>query len=120
MKDYEKENTALHKPEETTGNEVATLDTIIARFRAAASQAGDDPVLKFVKGQYTIGDDEVRLGTEHVAHGFDVACGRVKFRDKKVVSEKMRRCARRFRFNRSESERPLTMGSLALRFPKIG
>jgi hypothetical protein len=68
---------------------------IVNRFRAAATQAGADigPILKFAKGHYSVGDDEIAIGTEYVAHVSDTACGWVKFCDKKVVKQRIGRVA---------------------------
>jgi len=83
----------LIKPSETTGTEVATLDTLASRFRAAALQLGGDPILKFAKGDYSIGDEDVPLGTQFVACVGDTATGYVKWVDKKKVDERIGRVA---------------------------
>jgi hypothetical protein len=46
-------------------------------------------LLKFVKGAYTIGDDDVPIGTEMIAHVDQIARGWVKFRDNKVVDQRI-------------------------------
>jgi hypothetical protein len=77
--------------------ELATIDTIASRFLAAADQAGINEIggklLKFSKGKYFVGDDEVPLGTEYVAQMPGVTNGWVKFVDGKVAEQKLGRIA---------------------------
>jgi hypothetical protein len=82
------------------GTEIATPDTVAERFLAAADEAGGNgfgPLLKFVKGHYYIGDAEVAAGREYVAQMPSVACGWVKFVDKKVADQKIGKIADGFR-----------------------
>jgi hypothetical protein len=82
---------------ETENKQLATRDTVANRFLAAADQAGGhDPMLKFSKGQYYVGDDEVPAGREYTALMADVAVGWSKFVDKKVVDQKIGRIAAGF------------------------
>jgi len=47
---------------------VVQNQTGLAHFEAAAAKAQELTLLKFVKGKYYIGDDEVPLGREYIAH----------------------------------------------------
>jgi hypothetical protein len=86
--------------------EIATPDTVAARFLAAAEEAGGNgfgPLLKFVKGHYYVGDTEVPAGREYVAQMQSVACGWVRFADKKVVDQKIGKIADGFRMPERET-----------------
>lgn len=54
-------------------------------------------LLKFVKGKFEIGDDQVPEGTEFVAHINQVIRGWVKFEDGKVTEQRLGKVADRFR-----------------------
>jgi hypothetical protein len=85
---------------EVTGTELTAPDIVAARFLAAAEEAGGSgfgPLLKFVKGHYYVGDIEVPPGHEYVAQMPCVACGWVKFADRKVVDQKIGKIADGFR-----------------------
>lgn len=60
-------------------------------FIEAATEGGDSPgeLLKFVKTRWQIGDDEVLIGTEYVAHIDQLMRAWVKFKDNKVISRVM-------------------------------
>jgi hypothetical protein len=61
----------------------------------AASEAGNDlgRLLKFVKGKYEIGDDEIPLGTEYVALVDQILRGWVRFEEAKVVARRIGKIA---------------------------
>jgi hypothetical protein len=61
----------------------------------AAAEAGNPfgKLLKFVKGKWEIGDDEVPLGTEYIAHIDQLARGWVRFEDGKVTDFKIEKVA---------------------------
>jgi hypothetical protein len=50
---------------------------------------GHDKLLKFVKGKYKVGDDEVPLGTQYVCHANQLTYCWIKFRDKKVIERRI-------------------------------
>jgi hypothetical protein len=54
-----------------------------------AATEGHEKLLKFVKGKYKVGDDEVPLGTQYVGHPNQLTYCWIKFRDKKVVERRM-------------------------------
>jgi hypothetical protein len=57
---------------------------------------GRDPLLKFVKGKYKIGDDEVPLGTQYVAHASQLVFCWIKFVDGKVADRRMGKAAEKW------------------------
>jgi len=61
-----------------------------------ASTKSSERLLKFKKGQYFVMDDEVKLGTEFIAHAGQLTTGWIKFVGNKVVERKMGRAADRF------------------------
>ena len=61
----------------------------LAHLAAVAATAQEMHFLKFVKGEFYSGDDEVPLGTEYIAHVDQLVCGRVKFADGKVVDQRI-------------------------------
>ena len=52
---------------------------------AAREEAGFDRMLKFKKGTFSVGDDEVALGTEFLAHPAAWTKAWIKFVDEKVA-----------------------------------
>jgi hypothetical protein len=50
---------------------------------------GHDKLLKFVKGKYKVGDDEVPLNTQYVVHANQLTYCWIKFRDKKVIERRI-------------------------------
>src|SRR6266576_1722566 len=46
-----------------------------------AATEGHEKLLKFVKGKYKVGDDEVPLGTQYVGHPNQLTYCWIKFRD---------------------------------------
>ena len=65
----------------------------------AASESGNDlgRLLKFVKGKFECGDDEIALGTEFVAHVDQIARGWVRFQDGNVADRIIGKIADGFR-----------------------
>jgi hypothetical protein len=49
---------------------------------------GHEKLLKFVKGKYKVGEDEVPLGTQYVVHANQLTYCWIKFRDKKVMERR--------------------------------
>jgi hypothetical protein len=50
-------------------NELITHSKEVENIQTAAREdAGFEKILKFKKGDYLIGDDEIALGTEYLAH----------------------------------------------------
>jgi hypothetical protein len=84
---------------------LAKQDTAIATFNqddpflAVATETGNDrgELLKFVKGEWKIGNDIVPQGTEFVAHISQLVRGWVHFEDGKVVDEKLGKVADNFK-----------------------
>jgi hypothetical protein len=71
-------------------NEIAIQDnSALMHLAAVATAAQEMRLLKFVKGKYYTGDDEVPIGREFVAHVPQLNHGRVKFRDNKVVDQRI-------------------------------
>ena len=60
---------------------------------AADSDAGMQRMLKFVKGKYRIGDDEVPVGTTFIAHPIGWTKCWIKFEDQQFIERKMYRVA---------------------------
>jgi hypothetical protein len=54
-----------------------------------SSTQGHEKLLKFVKGKYKIGDDEVPLGTQYVVHAPQLVFCWIKFVDSKVADRRM-------------------------------
>jgi hypothetical protein len=54
-----------------------------------SSTQGHDRLLKFNKGRYKVGDDEVPLGTQYVAHAGQLTFCWIKFIDSKVADRRM-------------------------------
>jgi hypothetical protein len=81
----------------TDTKQIATITDVGQHFLTAASQAGgQDPLLKFSKGDYYVGDNKVPIGREYTALMCDVAYGWVRFIDKKVVDQRLGRIAEGF------------------------
>jgi hypothetical protein len=69
-------------------SETQNLPTMyIDPLEELAAEARNDlgAMLKFVKGKWTIGDDEVPAGTEFIVHIDHLVRGWIRFEDKKVV-----------------------------------
>lgn len=61
---------------------------------AARADAGFEKILKFKKGDYFIGEDEIPLGTEYLAHAQAWGKCWIKFVDGEVAERRMYRVAR--------------------------
>src|SRR5262245_34296149 len=61
-----------------------------------ASTKSHEKILKFRKGKYFVMDNEVRAGTEFIAHASQLTLGWIKFFNNKVVERRMGRAAERF------------------------
>jgi hypothetical protein len=76
--------------ENTQANLPAKQETVGALLVQAAQEldsGGLGKLLKFTKGKYFVGDDEVSIGREMIAHVTAVARGWVKFADGKMVAQ---------------------------------
>jgi hypothetical protein len=60
---------------------------------AAQEDAGFEKILKFKKGEYFIGEDEIPLGTKYLAHAAAWTKCWIKFTDGEVAERKMYRVA---------------------------
>jgi hypothetical protein len=72
--------------------ELTTYEAAVTRLQKLAQemQSSDlGKLLKFNKGSYFVGDDEVPAGTEMIAHVDQIARGWIKFRDNKVVDQQI-------------------------------
>jgi hypothetical protein len=86
-------------------NEVMeTPMTEAENIRDAAKEDTFERMLKFTKGDFFVGDDQVPLGTEYLAHCVAWTKCWIKFVDKKLVDKKMYRVSR--------GERPLDRNDL--------
>jgi hypothetical protein len=86
--------TVIDKPKNLPAEPETELDNI---RRAAEADAGFEKRLKFKKGKYFIGDDEVPLGRQYVAHATQWTKRWVKYLDGKKVDERMGKVADGFR-----------------------
>jgi hypothetical protein len=78
-------------------NELATIETTANRFLEVAHETQANlKLLKFTKGKYFVGDDEV-TGRTCVAHVDQMARGYVKFVDGKVTEQRVGKVADGFR-----------------------
>jgi hypothetical protein len=67
-----------------------------------AETASSNPLLRFKKGEYFIGEDEVDVGHEFVAFPFDAMCGFARWEDDAVVEQRLGRIADKFRLERED------------------
>jgi hypothetical protein len=73
-------------------SELVNYDTAVSRLQKLAQDMQSSnlgKLLKFNKGKYLVGDDEVPAGTEMIAHVDQIALGWIKFRDNKVVDQRI-------------------------------
>jgi hypothetical protein len=71
-------------------NKLVSQDTVeLAHFAAIAAKAQELRLLKFVKGRYFIGDDEVPLGKRYIAHVNQLNHGWWKFVDGRVTDQRI-------------------------------
>src|SRR3974390_3223996 len=68
---------------------ISNNQTALANLAAVASQAQQMRLLKFVKGKWLIGDDEVSADRQFITHVHQLAHGWVKFSDRKVVEQRV-------------------------------
>jgi hypothetical protein len=74
--------------------ELTTYDTEVENIQIAAQEdAGFEKILKFKKGDFLIGDENVPLGTEYVAHVRAWGKCWIKFVDGEMADRKMYRVA---------------------------
>jgi hypothetical protein len=75
----------------------ATQQEVGSRLLQAAQElnsgGGFGKLLKFTKGKYFVGDDEIPAGHEMIAHVVALARGWVKFEDGKVVEQRVGKVA---------------------------
>jgi hypothetical protein len=76
---------------DTNGRNLPATQTADNYRKAAEQYGGFEAMLKFKKGEYFVGEDEVPLGTEYIAHMEGWTLGWIKFRDQQVVERKMYR-----------------------------
>jgi hypothetical protein len=67
-----------------------------------AETASSNPLLRFKKGEYFIGDDEIEAGHEYVAYPFDAMCGFARWENDRVVEQRLGRIQDRFRLERED------------------
>ena len=68
---------------------ISNNQSALANLAAVASQAQQMRLLKFVKGKWLIGDDDVSTDRQFIAHAHQLAHGWVKFSDRKVVEQRV-------------------------------
>jgi hypothetical protein len=78
--------------------EIAVIEesTALAHLATVAAAAQEMRLLKFVKGKFYTGDDEVPIGREYVAHVNQLNHGWVKFSDNKVADQRIGAVAKGF------------------------
>jgi hypothetical protein len=64
-------------------------ETALSHLAAVAAKAQEARLLKFVKGKWEVGDDELPAGREFVAHVHQLMHGWVKFTDGKVAEQRV-------------------------------
>jgi hypothetical protein len=70
-------------------------NTELENIHAAAEEdAGFEKMLKFKKGEYFIGEEEIPLGTEYLAHAVGWTKSWIKFADSEVTERKLFRVAK--------------------------
>jgi hypothetical protein len=75
-------------------NDVIVKQNQLANLEAAAREdAGFEKILKFKKGEYFIGEEEIELGTEYLAHTVGWVKCWIKFVDGEVAERKLYRVA---------------------------
>jgi hypothetical protein len=83
-------NDVMDKPKNLPTELETETDNILA---AAEEDAGFEKLLKFKKGKYFIGDDEVPLGRQYVAYATQWTKCWIKFVDGRVAERKMGKVA---------------------------
>jgi hypothetical protein len=75
-------------------NELVDQTAISNRFSQVAEETqAKDKLLKFNKGVYKIGDDEIPAGREYIAHVAGLVRGYIKFEDRKPVDRRLGKVA---------------------------
>ena len=64
--------------------------------------ASSNPLLRFKKGQYFIGDDKLEVGHEYIAFPFDAMRGFVHWKDDTVVEQRLGRIRDGFNLERED------------------
>jgi hypothetical protein len=67
-----------------------------------AATASSNPLLRFVKGEYFIAEDEIEVGHEYIAYPFDAMIGFARWEDDVVVEQRLGRIADRFQLERED------------------
>jgi hypothetical protein len=67
-----------------------------------AETASSNPLLRFKKGEFVIGDDEVEVGHEYIAYPFDAMRGFVQWKDDTVVEQRLGRIRDAFILERED------------------
>ena len=67
-----------------------------------AETASSNPLLRFVKGEYFIGEDEIEVGHEYIAYPFDAMIGFARWEDDVVVEQRLGRIADKFQLERED------------------
>ena len=67
-----------------------------------AETASSNPLLRFKKGEFFIGDDEVEVGHEYIAYPFDAMRGFVQWKDDTVVEQRLGRIRDAFILERED------------------
>jgi hypothetical protein len=80
-----------HERRKNMGNEIVPMQdsTALAHLAAVAARAQETRLLKFVKGKFYTGDDEVPTGRPYVAHVSQLNHGWLKFSEKKVTEQRI-------------------------------
>jgi hypothetical protein len=74
------------------GNDITTLKTeseLLSRAADDLSGGNVGKILKFQKGKYFVGDDEIAIDSELIAHVTQLARGWVKFKGSELVDRKI-------------------------------
>lgn len=64
--------------------------------------ASSNPLLRFVKGEYFIGENVIDVGDEYRAYPFDAMVGYARWEDDRVVDQRLGRIADRFQLERED------------------
>jgi hypothetical protein len=67
-----------------------------------AETASSNPLLRFKKGAFFVGENEVPLGHEYIAYPFDAMKGFVHWEDDAVVEQRLGRIADKFHLERED------------------
>jgi hypothetical protein len=67
-----------------------------------AETASSNPLLRFNKGEYFIGEDEIEAGHEYIAYPFDAMTGFARWQDDAVVEQRLGRIADKLSLDRED------------------